>query len=141
MIRNKLKPQRSKNLTDQSIEAIVRILDGWSGKITWELLIEEIKKRLHQTYTRQALFSHERIRIAFQLKKDSLPFHKEKLKKLYDPEEIIESQRNARLVAENTRLERENQRLLEQFTRWAYNAHTYGLSEDQLNKALPMVHR
>ena len=133
--------KRSKNLTSETIEAIVRVLDGWSGKLTWELLIDEVSKRLHQTYTRQALSSYERIKSAFQLQKGRLPYLKEKSKKLFEPEDIAESQRNARLVAENSRLENENQRLLEQFVRWAYNAHTQGISEEVLNKALPKVHR
>jgi len=133
--------KRSKNLTSETIEAIVKILDGWSGKLTWELLIDEVSKRLHQTYTRQALSSYERVKGAFQLQKGRLPYQREKSKKLYDPTDIAESQRNARLVAENARLESENQRLLEQFTRWAYNAHTQGISEEVLNKALPKVYR
>jgi len=133
--------KRSKNLTSESIEAIVKILDGWSGKLTWELLIDEASKRLHQTYTRQALSSYERVKSAFQLQKGRLPYLKEGSKKLYSPEDIAESQRNARLVAENARLESENQRLLEQFARWAYNAHTQGISEEVLNKALPKVYR
>lgn len=132
---------RSKNLNDQSIEAIVKILDGWSGKLTWDLLIEEIRKRLHQTYTRQALFAHDRIKSAFNLQKGRLPYVKEGSKKLYRPEDVAESERNARLMAENARLENENQRLLEQFNRWAYNAHTQGFSEEVLNKALPKVYR
>jgi hypothetical protein len=133
--------KRSKNLTSETIDAIVKILDGWSGKLNWELLIDEVSKRLHQTYTRQALSSYERVKGAFQLQKGRLPYLKEGAKKLYSPEDIAESQRNARLVAENARLESENQRLLEQFTRWAYNAHTQGIPEEILNRALPKVHR
>lgn len=133
--------KRSKNLTSETIDAIVKILDGWSGKLTWELLIDEVSKRLHQTYTRQTLSSYERVKGAFQLQKGRLPYLREKTKKLYDPVDIAESQRNARLIAENARLELENQRLLEQFARWAYNAHTQGISEEILNKALPKVHR
>lgn len=41
-----------------------------------------------------------------------------------------------RLKAEN-----ENNALLEQFARWAYNAHTRGLDEAFLNRALMPVDR
>ena len=46
-----------------------------------------------------------------------------------------------RLKAENERLKDENNSLLEQFARWAYNAHTRGLDEDFLNRALMPVDR
>jgi phosphoketolase len=144
MAKNKLAPprnKRAKNLDDKTIDAIVRVLDGWSGKLTWDLFIEQISRRLHQTYTRQALNAHERIKNAFQLHKGNKPLDKESNKHFSSVEDMMESQRNARLVAENARLERENHNLLEQFARWAYNAHTKGISEEDLNKALPKVHR
>jgi hypothetical protein len=50
-------------------------------------------------------------------------------------------QRMARLEAENERLRTENDQLLEQFARWAYNAHTRGLDEKFLNRVLPSVNR
>lgn len=39
--------RRGKNLTDDAIEQIVRLLDGWEGKLTWEALIDAIVTRLH----------------------------------------------------------------------------------------------
>lgn len=47
----------------------------------------------------------------------------------------------ARSEGENRRLIAENDALLEQFVRWAYNAHTRGLSEAFLNSAPPLVDR
>lgn len=49
--------------------------------------------------------------------------------------------RIARLESENRRLESENNQLLEQFARWAYNAHPRGLDYDFLNRPLPLVNR
>lgn len=46
-----------------------------------------------------------------------------------------------RLQAENGRLKAENERLLEQFVTWAYNAHLKGLTKDYLNSPLPRVDR
>ena len=63
---------RSRNLTPVAIEQIVSILDGWSGKLTWDLLIQSVARRLRGTYTRQALHKHERIRDAFTLRKKTL---------------------------------------------------------------------
>jgi hypothetical protein len=50
-------------------------------------------------------------------------------------------ERIARLEAENRRLEFENNNLLEQFVRWAYNAATRGLDADFLGRSLPPVDR
>ena len=58
--------KRSKNLGDAEIKQIVEILDGWTGKLTWELLIDAIELRMFNRYTRQSLFKHERIRHAFE---------------------------------------------------------------------------
>jgi hypothetical protein len=133
--------RRGKNLTDDAIEQIVRLLDGWDGKLTWEALIDAIVARLHCRYTRQALHKHERIRAAYALRKKSLG----------GPKDVAVSRgsgsledamvRIARLEAENQRLEAENQRLLEQFVVWAYNAHTRGLDKDFLSQPLPRVNR
>ncbi len=139
-VKEKLK-KRSKNLDDQVILSIVEILDGWKGKLTWNLLIDEIEKRLYQRYTRQALFAHERIRNAFDLKKEDIPFVLDNGRKKCGPEAVMENERHNRLLSENERLKSENQRLLEQFNRWAYNAYTRGLTPEFLNQPLPVINR
>lgn len=133
--------RRGKNLTDDAIEQIVRILDGWEGKLTWEALIDATVARLHSQYTRQALHKHERIRLAFALRKESLGGQRQMAVRQgagLPPDAL---QRIARLEAENQRLEAENQRLLEQFVVWAYNAHTRGLDKSFLSQPLPQVNR
>lgn len=50
-------------------------------------------------------------------------------------------ERMSLLEATNLRLREENERLLEQFTRWAYNAFTHGVGVDVLNLPLPTVDR
>ena len=132
--------RRGKNLTDDAIEQIVRLLDAWSGKLTWEGLIEAIVPRLHCRYTRQALFKHERIRAAYVLRKGSLGSNKTAVRRgSWQADEAVA--RIARLEAENQRLEAENGRLLEQFVVWAYNAHLRGLSKEFLSEPLPPVNR
>ncbi|MCC2682702.1 MAG: hypothetical protein K0S36_2266 [Nitrosospira multiformis] len=138
----KLRPKkRSKNLGDAEIKQIVEILDGWSGKLSWELLINAIELRMFNRYTRQALFKHERIRNAFDLKKSNPAKGKGEIRRVASPELQMALERIAKLEAENKRLESENNHLLEQFARWAYNAHTRGLDNDFLNRPLPSVNR
>lgn len=133
--------KRSKNIGDAEIKQIVEILDGWSGKLSWELLIDAIELRMFNRYTRQALYKHERIRHAFDIRKTELAGSGGGVRKVESPQLQIALDRIARLEAENRRLESENNQLLEQFARWAYNAHTRGLDHDFLNRSLPPVNR
>ena len=132
--------KRSKNLGDKEIEKIVGILDGWSGKLTWEKLINEIHIHLNQDYTRQTLAKHTRIKSAYDLTKErSSDISKEP--KQVSPEIAILQQKIERLEANNARLQRENQDLLAQFARWAYNAYAKGITKEELDQPLPKINR
>lgn len=129
-----------KHLNDRKIEVIVEVIDGWSGKLTWGRLLEAIEPCVGK-YTRQALNNHTRIKTAFDQRKKSL---RGSVAKSFEdkPVELQKAlQRIEKLEAENQRLGRENDQLLEQFVRWAYNAANNGLSEDQLNAALLDIDR
>lgn len=137
--------QRAKNLGDNDIETIVGILDGWDGKLTWDLLIEAIESRMRVQYTRQALNLHSRIKQAFQLTKERIsasPRTKTDMAKGFSAvDATVFLERFRRLEAENARLKLENERLLEQFVVWAYNASTRGLDAAFLGQPLPQVNR
>ena len=133
--------RRARNLDDASIKQIVEILDGWTEKLTWELLIEAVELRMHNRYTRQTLHKHERIKNAFELRKSGLADGDGKTRVVNSPDLQKAIERIARLEVENKRLESENELLLQQFARWAYNAHTRGLDGNFLNKPLPPVNR
>lgn len=133
--------KRAKNLNDADIKQIVETLDGWSEKLTWELLIDAIELRMHNRYTRQTLHKHERIRNAFELRKNGLADGDGVIRQVRSPELQKALERIARLEVENKRLESENEQLLAQFVRWAYNAHTRGLDNSFLNQPLPPVNR
>jgi hypothetical protein len=133
---------RAKNLAENDIAEIVSILDGWTGALTWELLIESIRQRRGQEYTRQGLHRHVRLRDAFRLRKAILSETEAFSPNRPDSIELqVELERNARLEGEVQRLKMENNHLLEQFARWAYNAHMRGLDEAFLNRPLPKIDR
>jgi len=136
-----MKRLRARNLQDDDVADIVALLDGWSGKLSWELLIEAIEKRKFARYTRQALHRHERISQAFSLRKAALGEGEDTAARANSPELQMALDRITRLEAENARLTTENLRLLEQFVCWAYNAHTRGLEQAFLNRPLPAVNR
>lgn len=132
---------RARNLDDKIIEQIVEILDGWTGKLSWDLYIKAISSRLRATYTRQALNNHARIKEAFAQRKKSLAGRQQDSFENKSPELQFALERIARLEAENERITRENNTLLAQFVRWAYNASTRKLDLDFLNQPIPGVNR
>lgn len=132
---------RAKNIDDIAINQIVQILDGWTGKLSWEIFIDEITLRLRTKYTRQALHNHVRIKDAFVSRKKLLTGGSDKEILAESPELQHALQRIARLEAEVDRLKFENNNLLEQFVRWTYNASTRALDEKFLNQPLSSVHR
>ena len=137
-----MKRVRARNLDDEDVAGIVAILDGWSGRLTWEFLIKAIEKRHFARYTRQALHRHERIKHSFSTRKEVIAGRKGlDDTKTVSPELQAALGRIIRLEGENGRLAAENHRLLEQFICWAYNAHTRGLDQHFLSRPLPRVDR
>jgi len=132
---------RAKNISDDDIAEIVAILDGWSGKLSWDLLIAAIERRNGNRYARQSLDKHVRIKDAFVQRKKALAGTDGEARTVSSPELQAALDRIQRLVAENDRLTHENNSLLEQFVRWAYNASHFGVGQEKLNKALPSVSR
>ena len=130
--------RRGRNLTDADIRAIVGILDGLSTHLTWAMLIDKAERVLGCRYTRQALHKHARIQDAFAAQNK----HGVEAAGPKKPTEVRAlADRIARLNAENSRLEMENNRLLEQFARWAYNAAIRNLDAEYLNQPLPAIDR
>ncbi|NEX60091.1 hypothetical protein [Noviherbaspirillum galbum] len=131
--------KRSPNLTAQRIDKIIEIIHGWEGRLTWPALIKAVAAKMHATYTRQALFKQERIRVAYETYRASKPDAvggrpvSAALK--------ASMERIQRLELENAGLKKREALLLEQFVRWAYNASTRGLTEAFLNQALPPTNR
>lgn len=132
---------RAKNIGEDDIAQIVAILDGWTGKLGWDLLIDVIERRNGNRYSRQALDKHERIKQAFVLRKQTLSETDGTARKVSSPELQAALDRVQRLSAENVRLTKENEALLEQFVRWAYNASVAGVGQVTLNRLLPDVDR
>lgn len=131
-------------------ETILAIIDGWRGKLTYELLSERLHSELglksppsRHTYTK-----HEEIKNAFDLKKQELRVKKsdaiEEAKSLFDSSDklsqLLENldnddatiaelikrvekleNENEKLISENNRLSTHNDMLLERFARWQHN--------------------
>lgn len=133
--------RRAPNLSDDDIAAIAEMLDGWTGPLSWDRLINAIEERFRRRYTRQALFKHTRIREAFVGRKEAMRKRPPDGNRMVSTELQAALDRIAKLEAANQRLTKENEQLLEQFARWAYNAHVRGMDEEALNRPLLPVDR
>lgn len=131
--------RRSPNLTPEKIAAIVEIIRTWDGRLTWSGLVSEISKRTNATYTRQALYKHESIRIAYETYRETGSDKAEG--RPVSAALKASTERVKRLEMENAELRKREALLIEQFVRWAYNASMRGLTEDFLNQAMPPTNR
>lgn len=129
----------AKHLKDRDIELAVSLIDAWDGKLTWDALCDEIGGLIGTRPTRQTLNSHAPIKSAFVAKKVQ---QRTGLQPTKRPQSLaIAEQRINRLEGENQRLKYENERLIERFIRWQYNAQKRGISQAVLDSRLPEIDR
>ena len=64
-----MKKDRAPDLTDERIRVVLDTLDGWKGKLTWDLLISSIEKVTSIRYSRFTFAEYPQIANAFSLKK------------------------------------------------------------------------
>ncbi len=131
-------------------ETILAIIDGWTGKLTYDLLSEKLQSELglKRLPSRHTYTKHDEIKHAFDLKKEELRNKKsaaiEEAKSLFDRDvklskllgnlnnddatiaELIKrveklENENERLNSENKRLGDQRDILLERFARWQHN--------------------
>ena len=131
-------------------ETILAIIDGWTGKLTYDLLSEKLQSELglKRLPSRHTYTKHDEIKHAFDLKKEELRNKKsaaiEEAKSLVDRDvklskllgnlnnddatiaELIKrveklENENERLNSENKRLGDQREILLERFARWQHN--------------------
>lgn len=118
------------------------MIHRWHGRLTWPTLIDAIEQVKHVTYTRQALAKHVAIASAYESHQE-LPVagtpRRRRRSGSVEVELALEALDGAKV--EIVRLKAENERLIGQFVRWAYNASQRGLTEDYLNQPLPLALR
>lgn len=125
-------------LRKREVQSIKALIDGWTGRVTWPQIVERAERILGRETTRQTLASHMEIRLAYLDKKAILkdapePASVHTLKSAAD--------RIKRLTDDVSRLTQENQRLLNQFVVWQYNASLANLSMEDLNRPMVAIHR
>lgn len=136
-----------KVITARTLPIALAELDRWSGKLTWELYAEHLAQVLGvKTISRHTLLQYPDIVEAFRLRKQALRDAKTTEAKKSD--KTLEGALNEidALQAKVDRLERQNERLMEQFVRWQSNLYMMpGVDLEKLNqqidRPLPAINR
>lgn len=137
-----MRKTRAPDLTEERIQVVLDILDGWKGKLTWDLLLHAVEEKIGIAYSRFTFAEYPKIANAFSLRKKALSGTW-----TAEPSQPRDKQVRAALEqleryrAKVERLEQENQLLLEQFVTWATNAERKGVTMSMLNAPLSKPNR
>lgn len=137
-----MRKSRSPDLTAERIAVILETVDGWKGKLTWDLLLDAVEKSLGYRYSRFTLAEYPEIANAFSFRKDELRGTLPRQRGEPRDERLRAALAQAeRYKVKAERLEMENQLLNERFVTWAINAERKGVTIDMLSAPLPKPER
>jgi len=137
-----MKKKRAPDLTAERITVVLETLDGWKGKLTWELLLDAVQVSTGHRYSRFTFAEYPEIANAFSFKKDRLRGTLPRERGEPRDERVRAALAQVeRYKAKADRLDGENQLLLEQFVTWATNAERKGVTLDMLDAPLPKPDR
>lgn len=131
--------EKAPRMSDQSIEVAVTLLDGWTGKLTWDRYLALLETEIGHRYSKVAMHNQPRIKSAWLLAQRRLKDAQSSAGMRSQGDAAIAELRRRidELSARNERLEQENRDLLMRFRLWSHNAVRKGLTESDLNKRLP----
>ena len=133
-----MRKSRAPDLTEERIQVVLDTLDGWTGKLTWDLLIAAVEKAIGIKYSRFTFAEYPTIANAFALKKTGVRAAEKGKPSTPRDERVRAALEQAQRYRDKAdRLEKENQLLLEQFVTWATNAERKGVTVAMLNAPLP----
>ena len=126
----------ARHLTDNDVERILALIEGWKYDLKWEVLVKACEISLGIKTTRQALDRKQKVKNAFQM------YQRTQKLDLSDasaarPNDINTA--HARIdgfVKKVKKLEYENAALKEKFLIWQYNAEQRGMTEESLNRPI-----
>jgi hypothetical protein len=137
-----MRKSRAPDLTQEVLQQVLDTLDGWKGKLTWDLLLDAVETLTRHRYSRFTFADYPEIANAFSLKKDSLRGTLPRTRGEPKDERLRAALEQVdRLRAKAERLQAENNLLSEQFVTWAINAERKGVTMDMLNAPLPKPNR
>ena len=131
-----------KIVTKVTLPKILRVLDQWEGKLTWESYCNRVAQVLGiDSVSRHALLNYPAIKESYRRRQQELREARQQVPRDFTLEVAV--RRIADLEAQVSRLEATNTLLLDQFRRWQYNAYAQNVRMDSLDwdKPLPAVDR
>lgn len=127
-------------ITEESAKVILRIIDTWSGKLTWELLCEKIAAALDvDSIQRQSLAAYVEIQQHYTKKKEELRNEKQQIPPAGDVSVAFLQKQVRDLKSEVIKLRAVNQNHQERFIRWQYNAYLHGVRISSLDDAVEVL--
>lgn len=137
-----MKKSRAPDLTQELLQQVLDTLDGWQGKLTWDLLLDAVETLTGHRYSRFTFADYPEIANAFSFRKDTLRGTLPRTRSAPKDERLRAALEQVdRLQAKAERLQAENNLLSEQFVTWAINAERKGVTMDMLNAPLPKPNR
>lgn len=137
-----MRKSRAPDLTKERIAIVLDTLDGWRGKLTWELLLDAVQASTGYRYSRFTFAEYPEIANAFSFKKNTLRGSLPRARSESRDEQVRAALAQAERYRQKAeRLQAENQLLVEQFVTWAINAERKGVTMDMLNTPLPKPDR
>lgn len=128
-----------RHLTDHDIQVLVDLIDAWEGRLTWDGLCDRAGEVFGFRPTRQTLNAHLAVKSAFDAKKNYVKVGPTPSRR---PSSLSYAEQKIRkLESEVERHKYENERLIEQFIRWQYNAQKRGITKAMLDEHLPVIDR
>ncbi|KKF35542.1 hypothetical protein [Erwinia tracheiphila] len=115
------------------------VINTWNKdeKLTWDALCDKLVKNIGKRPSRQSLSSHIKVADCFNSKKKLLKAGVMETNVVKPANLQIACERIKRLETENKALMALNNKYLEQFKIWLYNAHLKQITVDDLNYPLP----
>lgn len=98
-------------LEDYQRNKILRIIDFWQGKLTWDLLCSKIKSDLEVSISRQSLSADSYLLRTYQKKKKEL----RKIKEVKPKSDSVLYNENLALKEKKVRLEKDVNHLIERY--------------------------
>lgn len=137
-----MRKSRAPDLTDTTIATVLEIIDEWTGRLTWDLLIAKVAKATGLVYSRFTFAEYPRVANAFAIKKKIISGTLARPPRTQRDGLVQAALDKAKRFEEKAnRLERENALLLEQFQIWAVNAERCGVTIERLNAPLALPNR
>lgn len=124
-------------LTKERIDIALKLLDSWTGKLTWSRFLAMLEVDLGHKYTKAALLRHSRFKDSWDKRRWSENPERDEKNNFGNYGLQIALEKIAKLEKTIERLENDNNLFNEKFVVWATNAANKGITIEELNRPIP----